>query len=764
MEFFSRTVNSRRPDKSDPEAVESKRLLEEFSGGQAEYAKNAKINYLFRDGKQFTSQELTVLGERAHAAISWNMVHPLIENLKAILTANQPRFQAIGVEDSDGRMADLVSNILEYIWFANAGKQQYEYHVDDFSVGGMGVWLAWSDPTADGGRGEVHFRSIDPMKVYIDPASTDRYGRDAQHILISEQYSASQVLNFYGAYIDKATLGGLPHATASPTVSPELVYKSPEDIETLTPSTRFSGSNKSTDTQEPTYEIIERYSMVRVERFELVDNANKRRKYFASQAEREFDLVNMPVVLVDGRPISQMELVNVYKNLAQGQQPDPVSGQFLAHYALDPASGQPVLAPGHESQGDPEVVIPGTSIGFTISNGLEALGALEFEGLVELASHQLNRVKRVISIDHTLLHSEVLEVSQLPVIPVMNRHNRSPYPKGHVDFIRGLQRYYNKLQSLVLAHTANITSPKLLVPRGTDVETVNEQMSRAGFGTVEVDMEFGAPLPIQIPSLSGQVFELLQNTELKMKQIVGVYDLMAGDSSAAPTTYYATMAIEEFGQRRMRSTRDVVEHGLTLLGQVMMELAQDTYSENKIIRVFDPNFESRAESIQLNQPIYDEYGSQLVERVFDISTIKCDVRIISGSTLPSNRWARFEQMKELYNLGVVDQVALLKEADIPDRDHIIERMGIMQQLQQQLAQAQEEIAKLKGDQQTADRELLHARQRTELEKFKSNLKSGEVQAMRANDKIVEDTRRQAEGFMNELTAPATGDQQLTTQR
>lgn len=748
MGFFSTKQGRRREDETP--AQFSKRLLQQYDAGRDHFARNALVNYHFRDGKQFTAEELNQLGQRKHAAISWNMVHPLIENLKAIITANQPRFTATGVEDSDGRMADLVSSILEYIWVQNAGKQQLEYHVDDYTVGGMGVWLAYRDPEADGGRGEVYFRSVDPLKVYIDPASKDRYARDAQHILLVEQYTREQILNHYHEYLSPEQIDTLEEATDARLPSTNNTYLSPEDVEVGNDTQKDSYGVNPDSEEEAFYEVIERYSTVQRRIYEVNDRTNGRQITCLSSDELQDKLTRITVVIVDGRPIIADAVVGTYMELTQGQEPLP-DGSYLAHYQQDPQQGAPVLVAG---QADPEnpAAIPDSTVQFVLADALSYRDMLEFDGLLTFRDYIKPVVERVISVGETDLYQETLNVSQIPIIPVMNRHNRNPYPRADVEMIRGLQRFYNKLQSLLLAHTANATSPKIFVPRGTDIEELNVQMSAAGFGAVEVDMDTGSPMPFQVPSLSNQVFASLQETEMKMKQIIGVYDLMAGDSSSAPTTYYATMAIEEFGQRRMRSKRDAIEHGLNLLGQVLLELAQDTYGEQKIVRLFDPNFETVAKTITLNEPVYDELTRTVTDRVNDLSTIKCDVRVVSGSTLPTNRWARFEQMKELYNLGLVDQTAVLKEADIPNRDSIIERMGIMQQLQQQLQQAHEEIKQLKGDLQTRERESFHSRARAELEKFKSRLKDDEVAHTRQADRIIQQTQQGADAFINELTS------------
>ena len=64
-------------------------------------------------------------------------------------------------------------------------------------------------------------------------------------------------------------------------------------------------------------------------------------------------------------------------------------------------------------------------------------------------------------------------------------------------------------------------------------------------------------------------------------------------------------------------------------------------------------------------------------------------------------------------------------------------MDIVQQLQGQLQGAQEQIKKLSGDLQTASRESIAARQRTEVEKFKGKLKEVELDSKSANERQVD---------------------------
>ena len=95
--------------------------------------------------------------------------------------------------------------------------------------------------------------------------------------------------------------------------------------------------------------------------------------------------------------------------------------------------------------------------------------------------------------------------------------------------------------------------------------------------------------------------------------------------------------------------------------------------------------------------------------------------MVAGSTLPSNRWALLEYYMQMYQMGLIDQSEVLKKTDIIDAEGVIERMSLVSQLQQAVAQLQEENAQLKGDLQTADREAISARQRVGVAKADADM-------------------------------------------
>ena len=144
---------------------------------------------------------------------------------------------------------------------------------------------------------------------------------------------------------------------------------------------------------------------------------------------------------------------------------------------------------------------------------------------------------------------------------------------------------------------------------------------------------------------------------------------------------------------------------------------QQLYTEEKVIRLVQPNGTEKEERFNF----YAEDANGEVAKFHDVSTGSYDIVVVSGSTLPTNRMALLNNYMEMYKMGLIDQVEVLKKSEIVDIEGVLERSGQMQQMQAQNQQLQEELKKVKGDLQTADRESVHAKKRLEVEKFSSTL-------------------------------------------
>jgi outer membrane murein-binding lipoprotein Lpp len=175
--------------------------------------------------------------------------------------------------------------------------------------------------------------------------------------------------------------------------------------------------------------------------------------------------------------------------------------------------------------------------------------------------------------------------------------------------------------------------------------------------------------------------------------------------------------LAEMGETRGKSKLRDIEGSLTRLGRNVYNLAKGHYTYAKTFRIIQPNNDITEYTVNM----YDDKSQELNAIQNDITIGHYDVRIISGSTLPSNRVAEYNMYLEAFKMNLVDDVEVLKKTEIFDKQGVLQRKGQMSQLQSYVQQLEAQVKKLSGDLQTAEREAVSSRKRTETEKFKTRL-------------------------------------------
>ena len=179
---------------------ETHELFREYTSKRDIWAQDAKEDKEFRLGKQWTQEQINTLTSRGQAPIVINRIHPAVESAKAMLTANRPSFRAAPREDSDNKVAQVMSNLLSYMYDISDGRSVIRQVVDDYYVMGMGFINVYQDPMMDMGKGEVCFHDVDPLDVYVDPNSRSRFFDDAENIIISRFFTRDQAKKIYPIY------------------------------------------------------------------------------------------------------------------------------------------------------------------------------------------------------------------------------------------------------------------------------------------------------------------------------------------------------------------------------------------------------------------------------------------------------------------------------------------------------------------------------------------------------------------------------------
>ena len=701
----------------DPDVLYTEEILEKYDQERDLWSQKFIESNDFRNGKQWTKEQKNALEERGQAAIVINRMHPMIETAKAMLTAKRPQFRATARDDSDRKTAKIFSDLFQWVWEKSSSDMELKQCIDDYYVGGLGYMYVYQNPHADMGKGEIIMKSIHPLDVYVDPNSRDRYFRDAQHLMVAKLIPDSEALKIYPEFED-------------------IILSSEEEKSDRYPTSNLNNSldqvmmedfDRSNDDQKYR-EYIERYTKFKTEMYHVFDTTNK---YECMLTAKELDdYLEEPYFVLNG--VNDETIVTDY-NEVQRMMVTYEETDGVYHMMVNPETGQPQIMPGEEHEGS----IPNS----TVLMELNIKQKLYDEEKILANKILCDRIELMVCVGGKMLYRRILPISEYPIVPMANIHNRNPYPESDVRLYRPLQEYINKIRSLIIAHASTSTNTKLLLPRGSvNKKQLEMEWGRAGTAVIEFDAELGQPIVAGPVPLPNELYKNESEAKHDLEYGFGIYEIMQGGNDGAPSTYRGTVAIDEYGQRRMKSRQDDLESMLNELAKRAIPLIQQLYTQEKIIRILEPSGTQKEYTV--NQELYDNYG-RLIEKVNDITVGTYDIKVVAGSTLPSNRFAQFDYYMELYKAGLIDQIELLKKTEVVDVEGVLRRHGQMVQLQQQVEAQQEEIKELKGDLQTADREAQHARKRVEIEKFKTQLKNiqnrsdkaGQLYEERLKDKL-----------------------------
>ena len=683
---------------------ESIELLTEYNNLREIWAVKFQESIEFRAGAQWSQEERDVLESRGQAPIVVNRIHPIVETAKSLLTYNSPEFRSSAREDSDRDTAKVFSDLFAWMWDQSSGNEELKKIVDDYYVGGMGCMHVYQDPMADLGKGEVFLKSINPLDVYIDPNSKDVYARDAAHILVVKYITDEQAMQLYPDFMDiimdsDSAIDNDEEIPATDLAATEgQIFNTDEDTNY---HTKRKFIERYTKEMHPYYNVYEPFSQK-----EYLFDAAEYQEYKDTYYLRITKATGEEVFISDENAKEElMQVVEEYGAIFHFELPDP---EIDEEGNMIPQS--PIKVSGIEG----EDAIPGSTTVIT------PLTAEEMAGMENIMVNKIEKccVKLTATVGNNLLYTRILPIEEYPIVPLMNIHHRNPYPESDVRLYRPLQEYINKIRSLIIAHASTSTNVKLLIPRGSaDLRQIEEEWSRAGTSVIEFDAELGAPIVAGPVPLPNELYKNEGDAKYDLEYGFGIFELMQGSGMNSPSTYRGTLVVDEFGQRRIKSRRDDIENFLNQCAKVAVPLMQQIYTEEKVIRLVQPNGLEKEQRFNF----FKEMDNGDVMRFHDVTLGRYDVKVVSGSTLPTNRMAMLNTYMQMYQAGLIDQVEVLKKSELVDIDGVLQRSGQAVQMQQQMSMLQEELKKVKGDLQTATREELHAKKRLEVEKFSSDL-------------------------------------------
>ena len=266
--------------KEDVKARENREIFQRYAEARRDWDVEARDAIDFTLGNHYTAEESEVLQSVGQADFTIDRIYAAIDKLKSLMTSRPVKFGVTAREDSDTKLANVWRTLLEYIYDISDGQHHFKQAVHDYATAGIGYFYAYVEPEADYGRGEVMFTHVNPFRVYVDPASRDRYFKDAANILMSTILTKEQLLDLYPDV--EEFLPNIETHNMSDYYDdyPDSQQKNSQNV--FTPAEVEDKDYESTIAQR--YRIIERFSKVRVPYYRVADQQNNTETIMSAEA------------------------------------------------------------------------------------------------------------------------------------------------------------------------------------------------------------------------------------------------------------------------------------------------------------------------------------------------------------------------------------------------------------------------------------------------------------------------------------------------
>lgn len=674
-------------------------IIQEFNlyagGNRTDYIRNAESDLEYVNNVQWSVEAAAALEAKNIPAVCYNEMKPARDGAVQQITFNDPMFLAVGRENADTSLAADICDLMDYIWDKSRGKSHFIKAVENLEDMGLFCLQAYYDPDADGGKGDIKIRHIDSRDIYIDPRCNWRSAQNSDRIFYAVVMSETQIKMQYPDW---------DSSDAQPWVGDLRYSGRGNKSEGQVFHSDFIGSSKT-----KYYRLIDEYKRIKHPMFKVA-NPNSQEEWELEQ-EEYIAFANDYSLVVNG--VGRQTIITDEKEKQEWSMRIRQFGTTRFHFRTDGTwqPGTEIKAGEINEQGQWIMPVPGSTVQVQeVLNG-QLLG----EGLLEWAEVPVNRVQQTLVIGEKLYREPVVTpFTTYPFGITMLHHTDTPFPYGDARLARPVQEQINKTRSLITAYNINIASLKLFVPEGTDKTALEKQWGKAGaqFFTYDPDLG-GVPIVLQFQQMSNALYEQIDRDKYLIQRMYGVYEFQDGATVQFPQTLGGTVLIDEFAQRRSQFKRGLVEEALNDLGMAIGDLIPKVYTERKIVRIVKPNMRPR--EVLFNQR--EETGIYN-----DLTANRYDIKMVSGSTLPTHRGARLQTALDLWDRQILrDDETIIRLTDMPDIETILQKNSIIKQAEQALRQSQELIQDLQGDMQTADRELRHADRQIAKVKFEKKL-------------------------------------------
>jgi len=667
-----------------------------------------KVNqkgYEYANDNQLSHNDKKDLEEQGMPTFTINRISPVVEMLNFYATANNPRWQAIGKEGSDSDIASVFSDLAEYVWQLSDGDTLYSNVINNCITKSLGYMLIDIDADMDNGMGEVVIKQPEPFDVYVDPKSRDILFRDASFILIRKILPKSHIMKLFPEHVAKIKKASSEHLTYDSASFRSIdgdahdFYHDDNDITAIDPV-----EGKEEVVQEY-FELYERVKIPFINVFYRMMPNEAQLKQIQQQVQVKMQEMaqEMQVQLMEQQ--QQMEqAVQEGKMLPERFELEMKKASDLMQQQLQAAEQQYMSKLQKDiSKVENKVV---SEKEFKLLQADETFASM----IVDFTKFYDTRLKQTCVVGDTFLYEKVYPemVKDYPIIPYHFKWTGTPMPMSAVSPLIGKQTEINKSHQIMVHNASLGSSLRWIYDEGSIDTEIWEKYSSSPGALLPKRQGQEAPTPISPMPLSNAFFTMVQEGKQDMEYLSGIYSSMQGNTQQQHETFRGMLAMDEYGTRRVKQwMKHSIEPALRQTGRVIMQFCQATYSANKRFRIIQPSALQEDREQEVNIPIYNDMG-KAIGKSMDLQSMKADITVVAGSTLPVNRWAYLAELKELLKFGVIDDIAVLAETDVRNKEQIAKRKSMLSQLQGQLQQVQEALKDKDGTIETLERQLVQA--------------------------------------------------------
>tara|TARA_R100001082_G_C4363248_1_gene160456 strand:- start:793 stop:3087 length:2295 start_codon:yes stop_codon:yes gene_type:complete len=672
---------------------------------QWEYANQR--GYEFAHDEQLSNGEKASLEQQGMPTFTINRISPVVEMLNFYATANNPRWQAVGIEGSDIDVASVFSDLADYIWSNSNGDTLYSNAINDCITKSVGYVQIAVDANQDNGMGEVVVHQPEPFDIYVDPKSRDLLFKDAAFILIRKVLPKNHLKSLYPDMKTKISKAGVNEGSNSSLTSRALGDRDQKLFMREDPT----GDSYGIDSEGEVDQLIEFFEL-----YEKVQTSFINVFYRIPPTEEELAKIKEQhqVQMQEMQQEMQVQLLEQQRQMEEAV----AKGEMLPdRYKLEMEKAQKMMEAQLEGFSQ-ELMSKLQAANSRIENRVVPEKDFKLmekdksfaKNIVDTVQFYSPRIKQTCVAGDQLLYEKLLPdtVIDYPIIPLHFKWTGTPYPISAVSPLVGKQQEINKSHQIMVHNASLGSSLRWMYEEGSIDNDTWEKYSSAPGALLPIRPGVERPTPVMPAPLSNAFFSVVQQGKSDMEYLAGIYSSMMGDTQNTSDTFRGMLASDEYGTRRIKQwMKSSIEPSLRQVGEVIKQFSQSTYTANKRFRIIQPSAIQEGREQEINIPIYNDMG-QAIGKSMDLSAAKFDVKIISGSTLPVNRWAYLEELKQLMQLGVVDDIAVLAETDIRNKEKIAKRKSLYSQLQGQISQMDEAIKDKEGTIETLERQLVQA--------------------------------------------------------